>query len=533
MRVTVERLPGSVVEMSIAAEETEFSAALDRTYKKVIREAAIPGFRRGKAPRQVVERMIGREYLIEETGREMMDDLYRQALESENLSPVSEPEVDIVTAEPLEFKVTIEVFPVVELGDYAAVRVETRDVELGDDEVDEIIENVRRTQAEWVELETPRMPLDGEQVTIDLEIFEGDEPFQEPATDADFVLGETGLFEGISEAIKMMTPGTASEITLAFDEEDVSVRPELRGKTLRYSITLKNVRKRNLPELDDAFVEALGRYPDVEMFRRAVTRDALFGKVQEARSEALNEAIEAMVATSTVDVPRRMVESEIDDEVTQLRTRLAQQGVSLEDYLVTQSQTIDELRAELSENAERRIRNTLVLSEIAKAEEVQVTDDDLAAEIERVSTRAGDPERMRQIYSSDYFRNMLQNELSDRKMTERVLEIATEGRGALSAEDAALLEEGPELPEMRELLDRLEQEERARIDAEVDAELVAEGIVLDVEGTVVEADVSGAEADEVDLPAATVDEETDVDASASGEGIESSDEADAEDDKKS
>jgi trigger factor len=441
----------------------------------------------------------------------MMDDLFRQALESENLSPISDPEVDIVAPEPLEFKVTVEVFPTVELGDYAGVRVETRDIELTDDDVDEVIETVLRNRSEWVELETSRAPLDGEQVTIDLAIFEGDEQFQEPATDAEFVLGEAGLFEAIAEAIKLMQPGTSSELTLAFDDDDVSVRPELRGKTLRYQITLKNVKQRKLPELDDAFVEELGRYPDVDTFRRAVRRDTLYGRAQEARAEVLNEAIEGMVATSTVDIPARMVESELDDEVNQMRTRLAQQGVSLDDYLAAQSQTLEELRAELAENAESRIRNTLVLSEIAKAEGVEVTDEDIEAEIERVSANAADPERMRQIYATDYFRNMLESELSDRKMTDRILEIATDGRGPLSDEGATLLEEGPELPEMRELLQRLEEEERARIDAEVDAELAAEGVVIEAAGETVD-EIGDDEADEAPVDVAEDEGSDDEDA---------------------
>jgi trigger factor len=451
--------------MNIAAEEAEFSAALERTYRKVTREVAIPGFRRGKAPRQIVEQMIGRDYLVEEAGREMMDDLYRQALEDENIQPISEPDVEVVAPEPLEFKVVIEVFPSVTLGDYSSVRAEPREVALDDGELDESIESVRRNYAEWVDAGTDRTPRDGDQVTLDLEIFEGDEPFQEPATDAVFVLGESGLFEGLAEAIKLMTPGTVSEITLAFDEDDVSVRPELRDKTLRYQISLKSVQQRNLPELDDEFVDKVGRYPDVDTFKRAIERDAIYGKAQAARTELLNEVVEAIVATSEVDVPKTMVQSEIEDEITQLRTRLAQQGVSLEDYLVAQSQSLDELRAELAETAEQRIRTTLVLGEVAKLENLEVTDEDIAAEIDRLAEGAADADRMRQIYSSDYFRNMLQSELSDRKMTARMLEIATEGKGALSGDAATILEEGPELPEMRERLAALTAEEAAAEDA--------------------------------------------------------------------
>jgi trigger factor len=228
---------------------------------------------------------------------------------------------------------------------------------------------------------------------------------------------------------------------------------------------LKRVQQRNLPELDDEFVDKVGRYPDVDTFKRAIERDSIYGKAQAARTELLNEVVEAIVATSEVDVPKTMVQSEIEDEITQLRTRLAQQGVSLEDYLVAQSQSLDELRAELAETAEQRIRTTLVLGEVAKLENLEVTDEDIAAEIDRLAEGAADADRMRQIYSSDYFRNMLQSELSDRKMTARMLEIATEGKGALSGDAATILEEGPELPEMRERLAALTAEEAAAEDA--------------------------------------------------------------------
>ena len=532
MRVTVERLPGSVVEMNIAAEEAEFNAALEKTYRKVTREVAIPGFRRGKAPRQIVEQMIGRDYLVEEAGREIMDDLYRQALDEEQIQPISEPEVDIVAPEPLEFKVIIEVFPSVTLGDYASVRAEPREVALEDGELDETIESVRRNYAEWVEADGKSAPRDGDQVTLDLEIFEGDEPFQEPATNAEFVLGESGLFESLSEAIKMMTPGTASEITLVFEEDDVSVRPELRDKTLRYQITLKSVQHRKLPELNDEFVEMVGRYPNVDTFRRAVERDALYGKAQSARTELLNEVVESMVATSEVDIPKTMVQSEIEDEITQLRTRLAQQGVSLDDYLTAQSQTLDELRAELAETAEQRIRNTLVLGEIAKLEELEVTDEDITAEIERLAEGAADADRMRQIYSSDYFRNMLQSELSDRKMTERLLEIATEGNGALSGDAATLLEEGPELPEMRERLAALAAEEAAAAAAEdaasVDADLQSALAEDDAEAAPDEAAEADAEAESVEIDAKAAN-----DGPTAEEAEQEADDADSENDKAS
>jgi len=227
-----------------------------------------------------------------------------------------------------------------------------------------------------------------------------------------------------------------------------------------------------------------------------------------------------------------MVQSEIEDEITQLRTRLAQQGVSLDDYLTAQSQTLDELRAELAETAEQRIRNTLVLGEIAKLEELEVTDEDITAEIERLAEGAADADRMRQIYSSDYFRNMLQSELSDRKMTERLLEIATEGNGALSGDAATLLEEGPELPEMRERLAALAAEEAAAAAAEdaasVDADLQAALAEDDAEAAPDEAAEADAEAESVEIDAKAAN-----DGPTAEEAEQEADDADSENDKAS
>lgn len=448
MKVTAERIPGSIVQLDIAADSDEFATAVERTYRKVSREVNIPGFRRGKAPRNLVERMVGREYIVDEAGRGMMDDLYRQALDGESLTPVGEPtDVDIYSSEPLAFKLKVEVFPEIELGDYQSVRVEPREVTLEDGEVEETIESIRRNYAEWVDLAEPRAPVEGDQVTVDIKVFEDGQQFQEPANDAVFVLGESNLFEALATAIQDLTPGETTEVTLAFEEDDTSVRPELRGKTLHYELALKDVKERKLPELDLDLAAKVGEFASLEEFREEIRVDLLRGKATEARNEAVREIIDAMGASSTLDIPAAMIDTEIDDELNQTRTRLAQQGLRFEDFLASSGKTEEALREELRPNAETRVRNTLVLQEIAKAEGLETTAADVDQEIERMSAGAADPERMRQLYGSDYFRRMLQNELHDRRLTARLIEIATEGRGVLTGEAAELLDRPATLTE--------------------------------------------------------------------------------------
>jgi trigger factor len=447
VRVNVERLPGSTVELDIAADEAEFEVAVDQAFKKIAREVTLPGFRRGKAPRNLIEKMVGRDAIVQEAGQDMMDDLFRQAIEQENLVPVGDPRVGITQADPLAFKVVIEVFPTIEVGDYRSVRVEPREVELEESEVQEVIDQLQRQHSEWVDPAESRAPRDDDQITMDIQVFEGEDEFQEPAEDATFVIGETPLFESLVEAIKMMQVGTTAELTLAFDEDDESVAPELRGKDLRYVVTLKGIKERARPELDDELAKKVGeQYETFAQLREQIEKDLLRNKTMSARGEVATEVINAMAEQSTLDVPSSMVEREIEDELTQFRSRLAQQRLTLDEYLDSNDQSEAELRDEIRPNAERRVRNSLVLQEIAKAENVEVTDEDIMGEINRLSAPAANPERLREMYQSDYFRGLLENEMMDRKLTDTVINIATEGRGPVTGAGARLLEEDAAAP---------------------------------------------------------------------------------------
>ncbi|MBX5444045.1 trigger factor [Sphaerobacter sp.] len=439
MRVSVEKLPQSSVRLDIVADSDEFNQALDRAFRRVNQQVRIPGFRPGKAPRFILEQRLGREVLVEEAQREIMDTLYRRALDQENLIPVSDPQVDVYQDEPVGFRVEVQVYPEVDLGDYRSIRLDPREVEVTDADVDEALAEVQRANAVWVEPAEKRAPKDGDQVIIDLEVTRDGEPFQEPLQGADFVLGESSLFSQIEEAIKSLHPGETAEFDITFEEDDEKVSPEIRGSTLHYRLTLNEIKERELPELDDDLAKSVGDYETLDDLRAAIREDLLRSRALAARAEFYDQAVEALAKQATLEIPEAMVTSQLDREVEQLRTRLAQQGSSLEEYLRFEGQTLEEFKESRREDAVRRLRNSLVLEAFAEAEGIDVDQEDLLGEIERLSNQSQNPDQMRQIYSSPYFTDLLMSELKDRKVMDRLVELVTEGRGAVIGEAAEVL----------------------------------------------------------------------------------------------
>ncbi|MDI3340819.1 MAG: trigger factor [Sphaerobacter sp.] len=441
MRVSVEKLPQSSVRLDIVADQEEFEAALDRAFRRVNQQVRIPGFRPGKAPRFIVEQRLGREVIVEEAQRQIMDSLYRQALDQEGLIPVSEPDVEVYQDEPVGFRVEVQVYPTVDLGAYREVRVEPREVEVTDEDIERTLADIQKANALWVEPKEPRTPVDGDQVLIDLEVTRDGEQFQQPLKGGAFVLGEHSLFPQIEEAIKALHPSESAEFDLTFSEDDEKAAPEIRGLTLHYRVTLNEIKERELPEIDDELAKSVGDYETLDDLRAAIRKDLLRARAAAARREVIEQAVEAMAAQASVEIPPAMIERQLDQEVEQLRRQLAQQGSSLEEYLRFEGQTLEEFKEARRDETARRLRNSLVLEAFAEAEGIDATEEELTEEIERLSAPSENPDQMRQIYSSPYFRDLLLDEVKNRKVLDRLIELVTEGRGAVVGEGAEVLRE--------------------------------------------------------------------------------------------
>jgi trigger factor len=433
VKVTTERLPESLVRLEIAAEPEESAQAVERAYRKFSREIVLPGFRKGKVPRHMLERLVGREVWVEEANKNLIDDLYRKALQQEELIPVGDPELELVAAEPLEFKVTVPVYPTADPGDYTSVRVEPVDASIDEARVDEVIEQLRLNQSPWVDPAEPRTPKDGDQITIDIQINEGEEEFQPPVEDAVFVLGESNLIDELRAAIDGLKIDESATVDITFPEAGEGVVADRRrGKTLAYTVTLKELKERDLLPLDDDFAKTYANADSLDALRERTRGNLHAERTGEARTEAINAIIDKIAEGATVDVPQAMIDDAVTEEVARLRQRLAYSGVPLEAYLRRAEQSEEELRDELRPNVTKRLRNSLILRQIAEREGIEVAETELEAEIESLIADMPARDEAREVYrTSDYLRSTLRNDLYDRHLTDRLVEMATEGRGAV------------------------------------------------------------------------------------------------------
>ncbi len=491
MKLTVERKPASLVVLDITADDDEFAEAMTKAYRKVAKDIQMPGFRKGKAPRNVIERFYGRDVFLREAADEVMDKLYRQALEQESITPVGEPDVEINDLEPVNFVVTIPVFPSIEVNDYAGVRIDPVDAGVADTDVEEVLTRLQLSQSPWVELAEPRTPQTGDQVTVDYTVLDGDQPFQEPVNDAVFILGETNLLTQLREKLEGMNVGDTESFDLEFGEDDEAADPSIRGKSLAYQVTLKDIKQRDLLPLDDDFATKVNETETLDELREQIRIDIHVGKTNDGRTGVVNQIINAMAEQAAVDPPAVMVEEEVDHQLNHLKEDLQRSNTPWEGYLRLQGKTDEDVRDDLRPEAERRLRNSLFLQAVAKAETVEVTDEDIDVEIARLAppmpaggeddeAAATQAARIAQFYQSEYFRSMLKNELFERKLTDRLIEIATEGQGAVLNAYVA-----PEAP------------------------IDVESSVIDAESSVVETTATAApEADDDDEISAPADEAT-------------------------
>jgi trigger factor len=447
VKLTIERLPESRVQLEITAEEEEANEAMRRAVRKVGNQVTVPGFRKGKAPRQMIEQVYGPDVFEEEANRFLMTDLYRQALEKEDLTPVGDPEVDITSTSPLSYTVIVPIYPVVDPGDYRSVRIEPVDATVRDAEVDEMIASLQKAYSPWIDPEgeglqvgaglelTPksRQPREGDQVTIDYTVQEEGQDVEEPVTDAVFVLGESGLLQPVEDAIKGLRVGESAGFSVPFDADDETIDPSVRGKSLEYRVTLKGLKERDLLPLDDEFARTAGDVETFAEFRQGLVDNMHQRRTTEARGEALAQIIARIAEGASIELPAPMVDQAVEDEIRRLRNSLAQQGVSLEAYLRALETTEEAVREEARPAAIERLRNSLMLRTIAEREAIAVDDETVDAAVERMARVAQDSQQPKQAEAfarSPQLRGMLQSELFERQLTDRLIELATEGRGA-------------------------------------------------------------------------------------------------------
>jgi len=386
LSVSVERKPGSLVELRIEASAPQVDQAVADAIRRLGGRVRIPGFRPGKAPAQIVERVIGWEAIKQEAIDALLPRMYSDALDQEKVEPVGEPEVklgDFERSQPFSFTATVTVLPEVELGSYLEeLRVPEEKTEITEERVDEVIEELRRRHSDLVRVED-RPAQHGDVLRATLTMRRGDEVISQDQEERDVEIDRERLLPGLADALIGMKAGDTKTTGITLPE-DFS-REELRGQAVDVEITVEEVRERHLPPLDDSLAKLDGHGETVEELR-AHYRERL-REVAEREDEERYESqvLEALRDRVTIDVPEALVDREIDNQLAEMQVQLAGAGLQLERFLEYSGQTLEQVRGQRREGAVQRVKLDLALQALASAEGVEIDEADVEREEKRLS----------------------------------------------------------------------------------------------------------------------------------------------------
>jgi trigger factor len=426
--------PGSRIALEIEVPPTEVDRHFATAYRHLAQRTRVPGFRPGKAPKHLIDRYAGRDSVIAEAIDHIVAASYDAALDQTDVIPIDQPQVDIDTngvteGNTVKFTATVSVRPEVQLGDYTDYPFEIERKPSTDNDVAKVIDELRDSQATLRPIdERPAQKGDVAAVkftgTIDGKPFEGGSAERLP-----LVIGEGRMIAGWEEQLVDMRIGDSKEFDVTFPA-DYRVE-DLRGKVAHFAVELLDLRERILPETDDEFAKSVGETQTLEELRAEI-RDALEKRNEaEARHVFGDRVIEYATANASVELPEVMVANEIEIMRDELRARLAQQRIGLDQYLALAKQSPEELGAELREPAVRRVKTLLVLSAIAEHEGIDASDQEVDAEAADQLARYGDEPKLREYLTSRRGRSYLRMTLRNQKLVEHLVE------RAIGADDSA------------------------------------------------------------------------------------------------
>jgi trigger factor len=421
-RYAVTRHAGSLVTIEVEADAARLSAAADRVFNKRNRQANIPGFRPGKAPRAMFERNYGTQHLWTEGAEDVIDETYREIAQLERLDPLEHPRLEIQQLEPdkdLRYVANVTVRPEVKLGDYAGHGVSVDPATPTDEDVERVIAGMREHHAELRPVDRPAAA--GDVLTVDVDaVIDGKE--QPPmGRNAHLELGREYSIPGLAEGLVGAKAGDARKLDLEIPADHPD--EDVRGKKGTFRVHVSAVAEKVLPPLDEAFAKTVG-VADLAALRRAVRDELAHGAFHEARDGAADKALSHAVETSEVEVPEVLVREELDHMIADLKARAAERGLAWERFLLQAKKTEGEIREEWRPAADRRAKSLLVLDAIAEKEGVTVTSTELAQELALMQVPQQDPQVLRspQVLAS------LARSMRNRKTIDKL--IGLEGAGA-------------------------------------------------------------------------------------------------------
>ena len=387
MSFKVEQLEEkNMVKLVIEASAEEFEAGLNAAYNKNKNKISVPGFRKGKAPRNMIEQLYGSQIFFEDAANEIIPDAYADAAKESGLDIVSQPKVSIEQLEagkPFIFAAEVAVRPEVELGEYKGVEVTKADAEVTDADVEEELKKVQDQNSRTVSVED-RAVKDGDMTVIDFEGFIDGEAFEGgKGENYPLTIGSHSFIDTFEEQMIGMNIGEEKELNVTFPEDYHA--ENLKGKPATFKVTVKEIKEKQLPELDDDFAQDVSDFDTLAEYKDDLKKKIAERKESEAKAKKESEAIEKVVEAAKMDIPQAMIDTQVNRMLEDFAMRLQQQGLSVEQYFQYTGMTADKIMEEMKPEAVKRIKNSLVLEAVAKAENIEVSEEEFEAELQKMA----------------------------------------------------------------------------------------------------------------------------------------------------
>jgi trigger factor len=423
MQITRTQAPKSTVRLEIELPPERLDRAVDAAVRALARRTRIPGFRPGKAPRPVLERHLGPGVVMDEAVDHLMQDAYREALVKEDILPLANADVEVVQAEegkPLIFKATVPVRPEVTLGDYKNFNFRPEIETIDDARVDQVIEELRDQTATLAPVED-RGAQDGDYAVISFVGTRDGQPFEGGTSERmPLILGQERLIPGFEANLIGKKVGETTEFDITFPDD--YGEPTLAGQVAHFSVELRELREKILPDLDDDFLASLGDFASLDALRADIRRRLEGNAIDRARHQFADRIIEYAVANATVELPEVLVDQEVEVMHDEFKGSLARQGITEEAYLKAIDKTTEDVHGDFRPNAERRAKTLLVLSKIADSEELEIPESDVEAEVARGRERYGGDARLVSYFESDRGRSFIRSTLRRSRVVERLID---------------------------------------------------------------------------------------------------------------
>ena len=459
MKVTKEEAASREVVLSIELDSDDVEPYLDRSYRRMVNRVQIPGFRKGKAPRTLVENYLGKEAMIRDSLDYIVQQTIEKAIETEELDVFGEPDIEVVEVNPPSFKATVCLEPIVDLGDFRSLRMKPEPVEVTDEQVSEVLERMRYDSAPWEPVDRPIRF--GDLITLDVDGFiEGQQVADDREVEFIPQLDNPMPFTGFSVHLEGVAKGQVKEFSLPIPEDYPD--DAIQGKECRFKVTIHEIKEKALPEIDDEFAKGVGEgHESVEALRQNVL-DNLTARAESVAERSFQEmTLQKVIDGAKIEMSSIPTNREIDHLLENRAEALRNRRIDMDDYLRSASKTEEELREELRPSAEERVTRFLVLRQLSKEEGLAVDDADIDTEVDSISGgQSESSENLRQALSTESARASVASAILSRKTLERLSEIVQSAEEPEPAQPASEETADEEPSQAAEGADPAEAEDR-------------------------------------------------------------------------